>query len=89
MTLPNDLQIPLGFGGLISIATVILCIWMSWWALQEFRFDLFVKRPKSPQSKLLQLLLAVAIGYQTAKFVMDYFAWSVTLSSLKTLKDMF
>jgi uncharacterized integral membrane protein (TIGR02327 family) len=65
--------------GLLSIAVVLVCISVSWWALQQFRFDLFVKSPGSAQAKLLQVLASIAIGYGTANFILDYFNWSLLL----------
>lgn len=71
-----------GVSGILNIVMVIVCIWASWWALQGFRFDVFLKQPKSPQAKLLTILVSVVLGYNVAKFMMDYFVWSSTLKWL-------
>lgn len=71
-----------GMSGVISIVVVLVCIWAAWWALQGFRFDVFLKQPKSPQARLLTIMVAVVLGYQAAKFIMDYFVWSSTLKWL-------
>lgn len=62
--------------GFIPLLLTVLCILLAWWCLQEFRFDLFLKRPLSPQGKLLRVLIAVVLGYQFAKFILDYLEWS-------------
>jgi uncharacterized integral membrane protein (TIGR02327 family) len=61
---------------------VLLCIGLSWWALQQFRFDLFVKQPRSAPAKMLQVLLSIALGYQIARFVLDYYNWSTLLKGM-------
>jgi len=75
------LQPAVTISGLLPLVVVVLCIVLAWWCLQEFRFDLFLKRPKSAQGKLLQVLLAVVFGYAIAKFFLDYLQWSVAWSS--------
>lgn len=68
--------------GMASIAVVVLCIGISWWALQQFRFDLFLKQPRSAPAKLLQVLVSVALGYEIARFLLDYFNWSRLLTGM-------
>jgi len=69
----------MGINGLIFIIVTIACIGISWWALQAFKFDLFVNRPKGAQAKGLQIILSVVIGYQLARFILDYAQWSSLL----------
>lgn len=64
------------------IVIVIICIGLAWWGLQQFRFDLFLRNPKSAQSKVLQILLAIALGYEAARFLIDYFNWSALLKGM-------
>jgi|HigsolmetaAR203D_1030402.scaffolds.fasta_scaffold38444_2 conserved hypothetical integral membrane protein len=57
----------------IAYLIVILAgILLAWWALQAFRFDMFVREPKSLKARVLQLLVAVVIGYNVARFLLDY-----------------
>ncbi|WJH36284.1 DUF1146 family protein [Paenibacillus aurantius] len=67
---------------LIYILMALICIGFSWWALQQFRFDLFLKNPKSAQAKALQILLSIALGYEAARFLVDYFNWSAMLKGM-------
>lgn len=82
MDLSNALEYSMGMTGLVSITVVLVCIGLSWWALQQFRFDLFVKQPRSAPAKMLQVLLSVALGYQIARFVLDYYNWSTLLKGM-------
>jgi uncharacterized integral membrane protein (TIGR02327 family) len=66
----------------INILVAIVFIALSWWALQAFRFDLFVHKIDSAQAKLLQILLSIFIGYGVARFFMDYLGWSLMLREL-------
>ncbi|HJV45989.1 MAG TPA: DUF1146 family protein [Bacillota bacterium] len=72
----------MGANGLINILLSLVFITLSWWALQAFRFDLFVKDHKGAKSKVLQILAAVALGHSVAKFFMDYLGWSLMLKQL-------
>jgi uncharacterized integral membrane protein (TIGR02327 family) len=51
---------------------LLMCILLTWWALQAFRFDIFLREPKSFKARMLQLIIAVVIGYNLARFLMDY-----------------
>jgi uncharacterized integral membrane protein (TIGR02327 family) len=64
---------------LIEIVIYLVAIGISWWALQEVRFDVFLKRPKSRAAKLLQLLLSIALGYGVGGFLTHYVNLSVRI----------
>lgn len=68
--------------GLLNIIVSIICIAASWWALQSFRFDLFVKKANSAQAKLLQILLSIALGSGVQRFLVEYLASSLWLRGL-------
>ncbi|AST95898.1 DUF1146 family protein [Shouchella clausii] len=63
----------LGLGAFIHIVVNLLCLVIAWWALESFRFDLFVKNPKSKQAALLRVMCAIALGTLVARFLLDYF----------------
>jgi uncharacterized integral membrane protein (TIGR02327 family) len=56
----------------VALASIALC----WWALQGFKFERFVTYPGSPQAKVLHLVLAVILGHQFARFILDYVSWA-------------
>jgi uncharacterized integral membrane protein (TIGR02327 family) len=66
----------------LNIVVSVIFIGVSWWALQAVRFDLFVKKADSAQTKLLQILLSIFIGYGVARFFMEYLGWSLLLNRL-------
>jgi uncharacterized integral membrane protein (TIGR02327 family) len=72
----------LAWSGLLYITITLLCIFLAWKCLQQFRFDMFVKQPGSSQARLLQLLVSIAFGYQLARFVIDYLNWSTLLKGM-------
>jgi len=78
----DQMNTSMGLNGLLNIFIVLLCIAVSWWALQELQLEKMLKKPKSVQSKVLQILLSVALGYQIAKFFIDYFLWSSLLKGM-------
>lgn len=78
----DSISFTFAISGIIYILIVLICIALSWWGLQQFRFDLFVKNPRSIQSKLLQIFLSLALGYQVARFIIDYFNWSAMIKGL-------
>lgn len=66
----------------VHIALYLICIAISWWALQELRFDLFLKRPKSTAAKVLQILSAVALGHLVASFLLHYLGLAMGLNGI-------
>ncbi|MDA5108138.1 MULTISPECIES: DUF1146 family protein [Brevibacillus] len=68
--------------GVVSIILTVLFIALSWWGLQAIRFDLFLKKPDSAQAKLLQILLSLVIGYEVARFFLDYLGWSLMIGQV-------
>lgn len=70
------------YTSLLAITISIICIALTWWALQALKFEQFTHKPKSSQTKTLQIILSIVIGYQLAKFFIDYLGWSTNLKSL-------
>jgi len=62
---------------ILKLVVYLIFIGLSWWGLQEFRFDVFMRRPKSLQSKVLQVLLSIALGYMVGNFFLDYIINSI------------
>jgi uncharacterized integral membrane protein (TIGR02327 family) len=70
------------WSAVLGIAVNVVFIGLSWWALQAFRFDLFVKQADSAQAKLLQIFLSVFMGSGVARFFLEYLGWSLLLKGL-------
>lgn len=82
MDVAEQVKNSLAMSGLVNITIVLIAIFLSWWSLQQFRFDLFLKSPKSVPAKMLQVLLSIVLGYEVARFVIDYFNWSQLLQGM-------
>jgi uncharacterized integral membrane protein (TIGR02327 family) len=67
-------QIALG-----SIASHLVFIALSWWALQAIRLDKLLKPSHVFQARLLYILLAIVIGSSVSNFFLDYLQWSKQL----------
>lgn len=74
--------VSMGLNGLLGVTISILFIFLSWWALQVFRIDIFFTDPNSPQAKLLLVFLSILIGYGLTSFFLDYLSWSVLIRQL-------
>ncbi|GAE31311.1 DUF1146 family protein [Alkalihalobacillus hemicellulosilyticus] len=63
-----------GFGqqAMLSIIVNVFFIAVTWWALQSFRFDLFVKDPEGPRAKVLMIIVTIAIAQLVSQFFLDY-----------------
>jgi len=46
------------------------------------KWDLFLRRPDSPQARLLIVFLALLVGSSVAAFLSDYLGWSLLLHTL-------
>lgn len=72
----------LAIDGLTSIIIMLVCIALAWMGLQQLRFEQFLKQPKSFAAKLLQVFLAIALGYLVGKFLTEYINWSADLTGM-------
>lgn len=76
MNVPQDMY------GFVSIILSLVFIWLSWWALQSLRFDVFLRNPNGAQAKLLQVMLSIVIGYEVSRFFLDYLGWSLVFGKI-------
>lgn len=65
-----------GIDGLLSLAIALLSITFAWYVVQGINMDKWVKQPRGPQAKMLQLLLAIVLGHGLARFIVDYMEWT-------------
>lgn len=75
----ESVPVSVGVNGLTAILVSLACVALSWWALQNLKLDLFIRHPKGPQGKLLQVLLAVVLGRFVASFVLEYWGYTQML----------
>lgn len=68
----SNIAIETGIQGIAYLIIILAAILLTWWAMQAFRFDIFLREPRSFRARMLQLIIAVVIGYNLAKFLMDY-----------------
>lgn len=79
MSSAEQLQQAAAVYAVIDIVVVLASIAAAWWALQQVRWEALLKDPASPRSKWLIVMLAAVLGYQFARFILDYMAWSSQL----------
>jgi uncharacterized integral membrane protein (TIGR02327 family) len=72
----------LAIDGLTSIIIMLVCIALAWMGIQQLRFEQLLKQPKSFAAKLLQVFLAIALGYLVGKFLTEYINWSADLTGM-------
>lgn len=68
-----------GLQGLFSIIVVILSILFVWMLLAEVAWDKLLKNRNSLKSRMLQIVIAVALGYQLSSFLLQYLGFSTML----------
>lgn len=78
----DDIYGTLGAQSLFYLVLTLGCILLSWWAVRIVRWEVFLKDIKSPQGKVLQVLIAVVLGYELAQFLIHYSNWSSMLKGL-------
>lgn len=69
----------LGIQGIFSIVVVLLSILFAWILLSEVKWDKFLKNPASPKARMLQIVIAVVIGYLLGSFILQYWGFSTML----------
>lgn len=72
----------LAMDSLLNIVLALICVGLSFWALQQLKLDQWLKQPGSAQAKLLHLLLSIALGYEVASFLSSYLSWSGMLTGM-------
>jgi len=68
--------------GLLRIVMELLSIVLAWYVMQDVRFDIFMRQPKGPRARILQVMLAVIIGHLFSNFIFSYWQWSSGLKGL-------
>ncbi|UOE93925.1 MULTISPECIES: DUF1146 family protein [Bacillaceae] len=71
-----------GQQALLHIVVNLFFLATTWWALQSFKFDLFVKDPNGAKAKTLMILLSIAISHLVSSFFLEYLSWSTMLRHL-------
>ncbi|HET7615862.1 MAG TPA: DUF1146 family protein [Bacillales bacterium] len=72
----------LGVQAILYLVIHLVFLAVTWWALQSFRFDVFMKNPDSPRAKVLLILLTIAIGSLAGNFFYNYLFQSLRLPYL-------
>lgn len=70
-----------GVAGLFSIVVELLSIFFAWILLQEVKWETFFQYPRRPKARMLQIVIAVALGHLFAGFILQYWGYSVMLRS--------
>lgn len=78
----NQISSTTAVSALTAIVICLGCICLAFWALQNLKLDLFIRHPKAPQGKLLQLLLAIVLGKFVADFIIEYLTYTHMLRFL-------
>lgn len=68
----SDIAIQTGSQAIAYMVVLLASILLTWWALQAFRFDIFLREPRSFKARVFQLIIAVVIGYNLARFLLEY-----------------
>ncbi|MFD3446659.1 DUF1146 family protein [Microbacteriaceae bacterium 4G12] len=71
-----------GQQALTSIFSHLLFITLTWWALQGIHIERLMKKGKVIQTKVLLMLLTIAIGTSVSNFFLDYLNYSKSLTYL-------
>lgn len=74
-----NVEVNEGVIGLISIIISLLSILFVWMLLSEVKWDKLLKNPLSPKARLLQIVLAVVLGYLLGSFILQYWGFSTML----------
>lgn len=72
----SGLYTTMGLNGLFAIFVALGCIALAWILLQEVKWDAFVRNPRSPRARMIQVVLAVIVGHLMSRFFLDYWEWA-------------
>jgi uncharacterized integral membrane protein (TIGR02327 family) len=71
-----------GIHALMSIVIELFSIALAWIVIQELKWDSIVKRPRGPQTRMLQIVVSIVLGHGFASFVLAYWNWSSLLKGI-------
>ncbi|MET3684252.1 putative integral membrane protein (TIGR02327 family) [Alkalibacillus flavidus] len=71
-----------GVDALIGITSHIIFIILAWKGLDAINIQALFKKNKEIESKLLWILLSIALGVTVSNFFLDFVNWSQKLSYL-------
>ncbi|NIK11846.1 DUF1146 family protein [Alkalibacillus almallahensis] len=71
-----------GIDALIGITSHIIFIILAWKALEAINIQALFKKNKEIESKLLWILLSIALGTTVSNFFLDFINWSQRLPYL-------
>jgi len=77
--LERGLNMTTGVEGLFSIMLIILSIIFVWILMSEVRWDKILKKHTSIKSRMLQVVIAIVIGYLLGSFILQYWGYSTML----------
>ncbi|MFX3634085.1 MAG: DUF1146 family protein [Candidatus Pristimantibacillus sp.] len=75
----NEIQTTAAMAGLFPIIVTLLSIILVWFIMQEIKWEIFFKFPRSAKSRMFQVVISVVIGHSFASFIIDYWNWSTML----------
>lgn len=77
-----NLEYMFGVQAVLYLIVHLLFLILTWWAIQSFKFDLFVKNPQSARAKVLMIFITIAISSSVADFFLNYLNSSLRLPNL-------
>ncbi|REJ19845.1 MAG: hypothetical protein C6W58_04675 [Bacillaceae bacterium] len=72
----------LGQQALISIIVNLVFIFLTWRALQALQIEKIIRKGRVVETRLLLILLTIAIASSVSNFFLNYFFWSQQLQYL-------
>lgn len=71
-----------GVQAVLYLFVHLISLVVTWWAIQSFKFDLFIKNPQGARAKVLQIFITIAISSLVADFFLNYLNSSLRLPQL-------
>ncbi|HET7521785.1 MAG TPA: DUF1146 family protein [Bacillales bacterium] len=78
----GNIELTFGVQAVMYLLINLFFIVLTWWALQSFRFDVFLKDPNGARAKTLMLLVTITVGSVVGTFFFQYVNWSLRLHYL-------
>lgn len=70
--------------GILEIISHMVFIFLSFWALRATRIEMWIRKNKIPQARLLYFFTAIALGYNVSSFFLEFTSLSRSLAFLFT-----
>jgi len=72
-------MISIGLSAIISMISHVFFIYITWLAVQAINFEVFIKKNKVTEARIIIIFITITIGTSVSRFFLEILQWSQDL----------